>query len=134
MTSRRQFIQIVPLTGVALVVGCSEKAATPAPTPAAPVAAAPAATTPPVTPATPASTTLLPLVDEKDPTATALGFVTDATKADTAKFKTYAAGQNCGSCVLYQSAQGSAQGGCPLFAGRHVKAISWCSSYAKKAA
>jgi High potential iron-sulfur protein len=138
MTSRRQFIKIVPIVPAALLVGCSEKAAAPpappaAPTPppsptplAAPAAAAPAA------PA--ASAALLPLVDEKDATAAALGFVLDATKANTAKYKTYAAGQACSNCVLYQPIAGSEQGGCPLFAGRNVPAKGWCSSYAKKPA
>ncbi len=151
MTSRRQFIQIVPFTGAALIVGCSEKAAAPtasttpaiAAAPVAPAAVTPAAVTPavvaPAAPAAsptvaPATTALLPLVDEKDATASALGFATDAAKADGVKFKSYAAGQNCGSCVLYQGAAGSAQGGCPLFAGRHVSAKSWCSSFAKKPA
>jgi len=141
MTSRRQFIQIVPLTGVALVVGCSEKAPAPA-APATPIAAAPTPApvmTPPmeaapVTPMASAPAAVLPLVDERDPTAQALGFVTDATKADTAKFTTYAAGQNCGNCVLYQAGATGAQGACPLFAGRNVLAKSWCGSYAKKAA
>ena len=132
MTSRRQFIQIIPFTGAALIVGCSEKVSAPAATTAS--APAPAPIPVAATPTASAASAILPLVDEKDPTAVALGFVTDATKADTAKFKTYAAGQNCGNCVLYQGAAGSAQGGCPLFAGRNVKAVSWCSSYAKKPA
>jgi hypothetical protein len=72
-------------------------------------------------------------VDEKDPQAAALGYVADATKADTKKFPKYAAGQNCGNCALYQGKAGDAGGNCPLFAGKQVAAKGWCSAYAKKA-
>jgi High potential iron-sulfur protein len=143
MTTRRQFIKIVPLAGAAFVVGCSDKPAPPpkvadaAPAPAAvappPPAAAPASApaTPPATSATPSS---MPMVDEKDATAVALGYVADATKADTTKYKTYAAGQNCSGCQLYQGQAGAASGPCTLFAGKQVNAQAWCSAFAKKAA
>ncbi len=154
MTTRRQFIKIVPLAGAAFVVGCSDKAAeapkvvaaapAPQPTPApvaAPVAP-PVANEPAVTPA-PAATTAPPaaantstmaLVDEKDPTAVALGYVSNATKADTTKYKTYAAGQHCGACQLFQGQANAASGPCTLFAGKQVNGQGWCSAFAKKAA
>lgn len=69
-------------------------------------------------------------VDEKDPQAAALGYVHDASKADKAKFKNYAAGQNCGNCQLYQGA--AEWGNCPLFQGKQVAKAGWCSAYAKK--
>jgi hypothetical protein len=103
MTSRRQFIQIVPFAGAALMAGRTAFAAD------------------------------LPMVDEKDPQAAALGYVADATKADKAKFKTYAAGQNCSTCQLFQGKPGAASGPCPLFAGKQVAAKGWCSAFAKKA-
>jgi hypothetical protein len=138
MTTRRQFIKIVPLAGAAFVVGCSDK---PAPPPkvadAAPVPA-PAAVTPPPAPATPPATAAapgnMPMLDEKDATAVALGYVADATKADGTKYKSYAAGQNCIGCQLYQGPAGSASGPCTLFAGKQVSAQGWCSAFAKKAA
>lgn len=74
-----------------------------------------------------------PMVDEKDPAAAGLGFKTDAATVDKAKYPKYAAGQNCGSCALYQGKAGDAAGGCPLFAGKQVSPKSWCSAYAKKA-
>ncbi len=74
-----------------------------------------------------------PLVDEKDPAAAGLGFKSDAATVDKAKFPKFAAGQNCGSCALYQGKAGDAAGGCPLFAGKQVSSKSWCSAYAKKA-
>jgi len=102
MTSRRQFIQIVPVAGAALL--------------AARTASAQAA-----------------MVNEKDAQAVALGYVADATKADKAKYKNYAAGQICGNCQLFQGKPTDAAGGCPLFAGKQVATKGWCSAYAKKA-
>jgi High potential iron-sulfur protein len=72
MTSRRQFIRIVPVAGAALLATRGAFAAD------------------------------APMVDEKDPQAAALGYVADAAKADKAKYPNYAAGQNCSSCQLYQ--------------------------------
>lgn len=71
-------------------------------------------------------------LSEKDPQAVALGYVSDATKADTKKYPKYAAGQACGSCALYQGKPGEAAGNCPLFAGKQVAAKGWCSAWAKK--
>lgn len=71
-------------------------------------------------------------LDEKDAQALALGYVADATKADTKKFPKYAAGQNCAGCTLYQGKAGDASGGCPLFAGKQVASTGWCSAWAKK--
>jgi len=71
-------------------------------------------------------------VDEKDAQAAALGYVHDASKADKAKFKNYAAGQTCGNCALYQAKGGDAWGGCPLFQGKQVAVAGWCSAWAKK--
>ena len=75
----------------------------------------------------------LPLVDEKDPAAAGLGYKADAAGVDKAKFPKFAAGQNCGSCALYQGKAGDAAGGCPLFNGKQVPAKGWCSADAKKA-
>ncbi len=74
----------------------------------------------------------LPLVNEKEPQAVALGYVNDATKADAKKFPMYAAGQMCANCALYQGKPGDAAGPCPLFAGKQVAAKGWCSAWAKK--
>ena len=100
MTTRRTFIQIVPIAGLALLAASHVVAAE---------------------------------LDPKDPQAAALGYVTDATKADKSKFPKYAAGQDCATCQLYQGKAGDASGGCPLFAGKTVAAKGWCSAYAKKA-
>ena len=103
MTTRRTFIQILPLAG-ALALGAKG------------ALAADAAT-----------------VDPKDPQAAALGYVADATKADKAKFPKYAAGQNCAGCQLFQGKAGDATGPCAIFGGKKVSAKGWCSAYTKKA-
>ena len=72
-------------------------------------------------------------VDEKDPQAVALGYVSDATKADAKKFPKYAAGQRCSNCALYQGKPTDAAAPCALFGGKQVLAGAWCSAWAKKA-
>ena len=153
--TRRTFIQIVPIAGISFLAGCSKQEApapaTPAPTPpastaqapaapatpgpppvAAPVAAAPiAAPAPAPAPATAAATG--GMVDEKDSQAISLGFVSVAANADKAKFKTWAEGQQCSACLLFQGAAGAATGGCGIFVGRQVPAKGWCSAFNKKA-
>lgn len=104
MSSRRQFISMVPAASAVLFVGRTAFAAD------------------------------APMVDEKDPQAAALGYVADATQANKAKFPTYAVGQMCGTCSLYQAKAGATAGPCPLFAAKQVAAKGWCSAYAKKAA
>lgn len=73
------------------------------------------------------------MVDEKDAQAAALGYVADAGKADAKKFPTFAAGNLCSNCALYQGKAGDAAGGCTLFPGKQVGAKGWCSAWAKKA-
>ena len=69
----------------------------------------------------------LPLVPEDDPTAKALKYVSDASKASGAK-----PGSKCENCKLYQGTAGSAQGPCLLFPGKSVKATGWCISWTAK--
>ncbi len=72
-------------------------------------------------------------VDPKEAQAAALGYVTDASKADKAKFPKYAAGQTCGGCSLYQGKASDPTAPCPIFAGKNVAGKGWCSAYAKRA-
>ncbi len=73
------------------------------------------------------------MVDEADAQALALGYVADATRADTVKFKSYIGGSQCGNCALYTGQAGDAAGGCPLFPAKQVSAVGWCNSWVKKA-
>lgn len=72
-------------------------------------------------------------LSESEPMAQALGFRTDATKADTAKYPNYAPGQMCSGCQLYSGEPGDATGPCSLFQNKIVPAKGWCSAWVKKA-
>ncbi|HEY8099489.1 MAG TPA: high-potential iron-sulfur protein [Burkholderiaceae bacterium] len=69
---------------------------------------------------------------ESDPQAAALGYKENATKVDKAKYPSYAAGQSCASCQLYQGPATGA-GKCAIFQGKLVASTGWCGAYAKKA-
>ena len=103
MTSRRDFIRIVPLAGVALIASRTSFGAD------------------------------APKLDPKDPQAVALGYVADATKADKAKFANYAAGHECANCHQFQGKAGDAFGPCLIFGGKQVSSHGWCSAWVKKA-
>lgn len=66
---------------------------------------------------------------EADPKAQALGYREDASKVDKAKFPSYAAGQTCGNCSLFQGKATDTYGGCTLFGDKQVASRGWCSSY-----
>ena len=70
------------------------------------------------------------MVDPSDRVAVLLGYVEDATKADSAKFSQYKPGQNCGNCQLYLGSGPTAP--CTVFGNKQVPAAGWCSAWAKK--
>lgn len=72
------------------------------------------------------------LVHDSDPQAVALGYRSDATKVDKARYPNYASGQTCANCSLYQAKPGAAAGGCPLLGSKQVAAAAWCSAWARK--
>ncbi len=72
-------------------------------------------------------------IDEKDPQATAVGYLHDTTKVDAKKYPKHDKAQKCSNCQLYQGKASDAWGGCPLFAGKQVAGNGWCTAYAKKA-
>lgn len=73
------------------------------------------------------------LVDEKEPQAAALGYVSEASRVDVKKYPKFAAGQHCGNCALFQGKATDKAGPCPLFAGKQVATAGWCSAWAQKA-
>jgi hypothetical protein len=100
MTSRRSFIQWIPVAGTAFAAGARAQQQ--------------------------------PMVDEKDPQAAALGYVTDAKRVDKAKFPKYAPPQHCGTCQLYQGAATAPDAPCTIFAGKRVAGAGWCNAYVVK--
>ncbi len=73
------------------------------------------------------------MVDETDPQALALGYVTDSARANVRKFPKHNKDQKCANCVRFQGKAGAAAGGCPLFGTKQVAATGWCSAWAKQA-
>jgi hypothetical protein len=69
----------------------------------------------------------LPHLTLDDPTAKALNYTEDATKAPAP----HQAGQACANCNFFSGT--GAYGPCQLFPGKAVAAKGWCSGYAKKA-
>jgi hypothetical protein len=74
----------------------------------------------------------LPALDPADPTAKALGFVTDASKVDAAANPTYKPAQKCGTCAQFQGKPSDASAGCNIFAGKSVPAGGWCKVWVQK--
>ena len=70
---------------------------------------------------------------EDDATAQALGYKADATTVDSAKYATYAAGQNCGNCLQFQGKDGDSSGLCAIFPGKLVARGGWCQVWVKGA-
>ena len=75
-----------------------------------------------------------PHLSESDPTAKALGFVTDASKVSAASNPTYKAGSKCSTCAQYTGKPSDASGPCNIFAGHTVPSGGWCSVWAAKPA
>ena len=70
----------------------------------------------------------LPHLTLDDPTAKALNYTEDASKAGPPR----QAGQTCANCNFFQGGS-AAFGPCQLFPGKAVNTKGWCSGYAKKA-
>jgi|SRR5579883_887139 hypothetical protein len=70
----------------------------------------------------------LPHLTLDDPTAKALNYTEDASKAPAP----HQDGQNCANCNFFHGGA-SGYGPCDLFPGKAVNAKGWCSGYAKKA-
>jgi hypothetical protein len=70
---------------------------------------------------------------ENDPQAVALGYKTDGSTADKAKFPSYSASQSCSGCVLFQGKAGDAAAPCAAFGNKLVAGKGWCSAWTKKA-
>jgi hypothetical protein len=68
------------------------------------------------------------VLSESDPTAAALGYKMDATKAPNRKDKTSV----CGNCSLYTGKADAADGPCSIFGGKLVNAKGWCTAWVKK--
>jgi hypothetical protein len=72
-------------------------------------------------------------VNEKDPMAAALGYVSDAKHVDKSASPTFQSGSSCSNCSWYQGkAADPAGGACTFFSGKNVDANGWCRMWNKK--
>jgi len=67
-------------------------------------------------------------VDVSSSQAQSLSYVHEASRVDASAQPRYEEGQQCSNCSLYQGGD-QPWGGCPLFAGKRVKATGWCNAY-----
>lgn len=79
----------------------------------------------------------LPLVEESDRTAIALGYKHNVADIDSMMFprrSTEVGGEDqfCDTCVFYTGATGSEKGPCALFPGKAVAAKGWCNTWTAK--
>jgi hypothetical protein len=74
-----------------------------------------------------------PVATETDPQASALGYKTDGSKVDAAKYPQHQASQVCGNCTFFQGKPDDATAACMLLAGKQVAGKGWCMAWAKKA-
>lgn len=72
------------------------------------------------------------LLSPTDPTAVALGYVSDHLKVNKAKFANYVTGSRCDGCMLYQGAPKSNSGPCQIMPGKLVDSNGWCTAFQKK--
>jgi hypothetical protein len=72
----------------------------------------------------------IPHLSPTDPTAAALKYVEDASKAADPKHK---AGDTCANCQFFQGKASDAYAPCQLFPGKAVASKGWCVSHAVKA-
>ena len=74
----------------------------------------------------------LPMLQETDPQASALGYQQSSAKVEAKKYPKHEVSQTCANCQLFQGKPKDAAGPCPLFAGKQVAAAGWCSAWVKK--
>lgn len=70
-----------------------------------------------------------PRVSEDDPSAAALKYVHDATKADAAQ---RAGDRFCDNCQLYSGKPDDEWGPCAIFPGKVVAGKGWCTAWAAR--
>jgi len=72
-------------------------------------------------------------LSESDPMAQSLGYKSDASTVDKAKYPKYAPGQSCNNCSFFKGKPDDASATCVIFGTKLVAAKGWCSSYSRKA-
>jgi High potential iron-sulfur protein len=68
-------------------------------------------------------------LDEKDPAAIALAYVSNAADVDAKKHPEFVQGSNCENCLQLQGTAGNNYRPCSLFPGKLVSVIGWCKAW-----
>lgn len=71
----------------------------------------------------------MPKLEESDPTAKALQYLSNAAQSKTRT----SPDQFCHNCLQYEGAGGAEWGPCKIFPGKLVHADGWCAAYVKRA-
>lgn len=71
-------------------------------------------------------------LDPGDTLATALDFVTDASRVDARAQPTFQPGQRCANCAQYLGAPQDEKAPCDVFGGQRVPAGGWCKVWARR--
>jgi len=74
------------------------------------------------------------ILKEDDPTAVALGYKEDTTKADKTKYPQHKDNQACEGCLLAPVPKEGDRIACTVFQNRLVNKKGWCMAFAKKPA
>ena len=75
----------------------------------------------------------LPVLDEKNAQAQALGYAVDTNKVDAKKYPKHVKEQQCSNCNLYKAlADQKEHGACSIFPANKVGNKAWCSAWIKK--
>jgi High potential iron-sulfur protein len=69
-------------------------------------------------------------LDEKDPAAIALAYVSNAAAIDAKKHPEFVQGSTCENCLQLQGAAGNNYRPCSLFPGKLVSVSGWCKGWA----
>ncbi|APA88644.1 high-potential iron-sulfur protein [Paraburkholderia sprentiae WSM5005] len=72
-------------------------------------------------------------LQEGDPAAQALGYRTDASRVDHAKYPRFSANQRCSNCQFYQGKPVDTSALCALFGAKQVSGAGWCNAYQARA-
>lgn len=137
--SRRALLKNIALVaGTAAAAGAVQSyAATAAPAKPAPKPApktTAAAKPPAAAAAAPAAAAAggVPHLEETDPAAKALGYVSDVKKVDPKTIPTHQAGAQCSNCIQLQGKAGDEWRPCNMFPKKLVHQSGWCKVYSKK--
>jgi hypothetical protein len=83
--------------------------------------------------AAPISVRAASMVQEMDPLARTLDYVSDTTRANQVDYPSHTTDQMCRLCTSFQGNPKDSSGPCRVYGGRIVSAKGWCSAFNRRA-